>query len=94
MVAGAAVALAAMAGRYVVLKLSSLTLMSADLISYCQNVESSVVNVLFEDEVLISGIGHKGHDVGDIPGVKFKVFKVSGVSLWVLLKEKKEKSRS
>ncbi|MBA0588063.1 hypothetical protein Gorai_001177, partial [Gossypium raimondii] len=31
------------------------------------------------DEVLIAGFGRKGHAVGDIPGVRFKVVKVSGV---------------
>ncbi|KAL0898561.1 hypothetical protein Bca101_082522 [Brassica carinata] len=34
------------------------------------------------------------HAVGDILGVRFKVVKVSGVSFWVLFKEKKEKPRS
>ncbi|RWW21233.1 hypothetical protein GW17_00014619 [Ensete ventricosum] len=33
------------------------------------------------DEVLIAGFGRKGHAVGDIPGVRFKVVKVSGASL-------------
>ncbi|GAB2268357.1 40S ribosomal protein S23-A, partial [Dionaea muscipula] len=42
------------------------------------------------DEVLIAGFGHKGHAVGDIPGVRFRV---SGVSLLALFKEK-EKPRS
>ncbi|KAG0463732.1 hypothetical protein HPP92_019801 [Vanilla planifolia] len=46
------------------------------------------------DEVLIAGFGRKGHAVGDIPGVQFKVVKVSGVSLLALFKEKKEKPRS
>ncbi|EEY59815.1 40S ribosomal protein S23, putative [Phytophthora infestans T30-4] len=46
------------------------------------------------DEVLISGFGRRGHAVGDIPGVRFKVVKVSGVSLLALYKEKKEKPRS
>ncbi|KAL1193897.1 Small ribosomal subunit protein uS12y [Cardamine amara subsp. amara] len=46
------------------------------------------------DEVLIAGFGRKGHSVGDIPGVRFKVVKVSGVSLLALSKEKKEKPRS
>jgi ribosomal protein S12 len=30
-----------------------------------------------QDEVLIAGFGRKGHAVGDIPGVRFKVVKVS-----------------
>ncbi|KAL1916478.1 40S ribosomal uS12 domain-containing protein [Calcarisporiella thermophila] len=46
------------------------------------------------DEVLIAGFGRKGRAVGDIPGVRFKVVKVAGVSLLALYKEKKEKPRS
>lgn len=46
------------------------------------------------DEVLIAGFGRKGKAVGDLPGVRFKVVKVSGVSLLALYKEKKEKPRS
>ncbi|CAL5427347.1 unnamed protein product [Camellia sinensis] len=46
------------------------------------------------DEVLIAEFRRKRHAVGDIPGVRFKVVKVSGVSLLALFKEKKEKSRS
>merc|ERR1712138_321669 len=46
------------------------------------------------DEVLVSGFGRKGHAVGDLPGIRFKVVKVSGVSLLALYKEKKEKPRS
>nr|XP_056707894.1 40S ribosomal protein S23-like [Euleptes europaea] len=33
------------------------------------------------DEVLVAGFGRKGHAVGDIPGVRFKVIKVANVSL-------------
>ena len=29
------------------------------------------------DEVLVAGFGHKGHAIGDIPGVHFKVIKVA-----------------
>ena len=46
------------------------------------------------DEVLIAGFGRSGHAKGDIPGVRFKVVKVSGVSLLALYKEKKEKPRN
>merc|ERR1712179_612560 len=42
------------------------------------------------DEVLVAGFGRKGHAVGDIPGVRFKVVKVANVSLLALYKEKKE----
>jgi small subunit ribosomal protein S23e len=53
-----------------------------------------ISHVIIQDEVLIAGFGRKGHAVGDIPGVRFKVVKVSGVSLLALFKEKKEKPRS
>ncbi|KAH0899214.1 LOW QUALITY PROTEIN: hypothetical protein HID58_048782, partial [Brassica napus] len=43
---------------------------------------------------LISGFGRKSHTVGDIPGVRYKVVKVSGVLLSALYKDKKEKPRS
>ncbi|KAK1932686.1 putative 40S ribosomal protein S12P [Babesia divergens] len=46
------------------------------------------------DEVLVAGLGRSGHSVGDLPGVRFKVVKVAGVSLLALYKEKKEKPRS
>jgi small subunit ribosomal protein S23e len=46
------------------------------------------------DEVLVSGFGRSGHAVGDIPGVRFKVVKVAGVSLIALYKGKKEKPRA
>jgi hypothetical protein len=34
------------------------------------------------DEVLLAGFGRKGKAKGDIPGVRFKVVKVSGVGLY------------
>ena len=43
------------------------------------------------DRVVVAGFGRKGHAVGDIPGVRFKVIKVSGVSLLALWLHKKEK---
>lgn len=46
------------------------------------------------DEVLISGFGRKGHSVGDIPGVRFKVIKVAGVALISLFLRKKEKPKA
>ena len=46
------------------------------------------------DEVLISGFGKRGKSKGDIPGCRFKVCKVVGVSLLALYKGKKEKPRS
>jgi len=47
-----------------------------------------------QDELLLSGFGRKGKAKGDIPGVRFKVVKVSNVSLLALFYEKKEKPRS
>merc|ERR1712203_792734 len=41
------------------------------------------------DEVLVSGFGRKGHAVGDIPGVRFKITKVANVSLNALFLGKK-----
>merc|ERR1712117_145900 len=46
------------------------------------------------DEVLVSGFGRKGHAVGDIPGVRFKITKVANVSLNALFLGKKERPRS
>ncbi len=59
-------------------------------------VSSQLICSIFivQDEVLVAGFGRKGHAVGDIPGVRFKVVKVSGMSLLALFKEKKEKPRS
>merc|ERR1712013_246172 len=46
------------------------------------------------DPVLVSGFGRKGHAVGDLPGIRFKVVTVQGCSLLALYKEKKEKPRN
>ncbi|HDI12746.1 MAG: 30S ribosomal protein S12 [Hadesarchaea archaeon] len=44
------------------------------------------------DEVVIEGIGGaKGGAYGDIPGVRYKIIKVNGVSLKELVKGRKEK---
>jgi len=44
------------------------------------------------DEVLIEGIGGpRGRSMGDIPGVRYKVVLVNGVSLKALLEGKKQK---
>jgi len=46
------------------------------------------------DEVVIEGIGGSmGRSMGDIPGVRWKVFMVNGVSLNMLVLGKKEKPR-
>ena len=43
------------------------------------------------DEVLVQGFGRSGHAVGDMPGVRFKIVKVAGVSLIALWTHKKDK---
>ncbi len=44
------------------------------------------------DEVIIAGIGgSRGRSMGDLPGVRYKVIAVNGVSLDALLKGKKQK---
>lgn len=44
------------------------------------------------DEVVIEGVGGaKGRAYGDLPGVRFRVVKVNGVSLKELVKGRKEK---
>jgi len=44
------------------------------------------------DEVIIAGIGgSQGKSLGDLPGVRYKVIMVNGVSLDALIKGKKQK---
>ena len=44
------------------------------------------------DEVMVEGIGGRmGRSYGDIPGVRFKVIKVNGVSLNEMVRGRKEK---
>ena len=45
------------------------------------------------DEVTVEGIrGRQGRSKGDIPGVRYKVSKVNGISLHELVKGRKEKT--
>jgi small subunit ribosomal protein S12 len=45
------------------------------------------------DEVVVEGIrGRQGRSKGDIPGVRYKVSKVNGISLLELVKGRKEKT--
>ena len=45
------------------------------------------------NEVTVEGIrGRQGRSKGDIPGVRFKVSKVNGISLLELVKGRKEKT--
>ena len=46
------------------------------------------------DEVLVAGCGRSGKSVGDKPGVRFKIVKVSSVGLYALYRQKKEKPRN
>lgn len=63
--------------------------------SFAFSLTDHLSSVLQEnDEVLVAGFGRKGHAVGDIPGVRFKVVKVANVSLLALYKGKKERPRS
>ena len=43
------------------------------------------------DRVLIAGLGRRGHSVGDLPGVRFKVVHVAGIGLRALFLKKKDK---
>ncbi|GAM19971.1 hypothetical protein SAMD00019534_031460 [Acytostelium subglobosum LB1] len=43
------------------------------------------------DKVLVAGFGRSGHAVGDIPGVRFKIVKVSSVALLAIYRGKKDK---
>ena len=44
------------------------------------------------DEVLVEGIGGpRGQSMGDLPGVRYKVIKVNGVSLDEMVRGRKEK---
>ena len=52
------------------------------------------LNFIEENDDPVAGFGRKGHAVGDIPGVLFKVVKVANVSLLALYKGKKERPRS
>lgn len=54
---------------------------------------NGAINYIDEhDEVLIEGIGGRmGRSYGDIPGVRYKVIQVNGVSLMELVRGRKEK---
>ena len=45
------------------------------------------------DNILISGLGRKGRTVGDIPGIRFQVITVAGISLKALFLGKKQKKK-
>ena len=60
------------------------------IIAFCP-LDGSLHNIEENDQVLIAGCGRRGHAVGDRPGVRFKVVKVSSVGLYSLFRGKKEK---
>ena len=64
-------------------------------INYCIFARDGALNFVDEhDEVVLEGIGGSmGGAMGDIPGVRWQVFKVNGVSLNQLVRGKKEKPR-
>ena len=88
-----------------VLNLNSLTLQSENVSEYSliKNGKSitaflprdGALNFVDEhDEVILEGIGGSmGGVMGDIPGVRWQVFKVNGVSLNELVRGRKEKPR-
>lgn len=43
------------------------------------------------DEVTVEGLGRHGRSVGDMPGIKYQIVKVAGVSLSAILNGKREK---
>ena len=63
------------------------------IIAFCPR-DGALHFVEENDEVLVAGFGRSGHAKGDLPGVRFKIVKVSGVGLFALYREKKEKPRN
>ena len=56
-------------------------------------VGDGAINFIDEhDEVMVEGIGGRlGRSYGDLPGVRYKVIKVNGVSLQEMVRGRKEK---
>jgi small subunit ribosomal protein S12 len=56
--------------------------------------DGAIKKVDEHDEVTIEGMhGRMGRSFGDLPGIKYKVSKVNGVSLLAIMQGKKEKKR-
>jgi small subunit ribosomal protein S12 len=56
--------------------------------------DGAIKKVDEHDEVTIEGMhGRMGRSFGDLPGIKYKVSKVNGVSLRAIMQGKKEKKR-
>lgn len=61
-----------------------------NLLAFAPN--DGAFNVIQEnDEVKVEGFGKKGRARGDLPGIKYKIVEVAGVSLSAILSGKKEK---
>ncbi len=62
-----------------------------EITAFCPG--DGALNVISEhDEVIVEGIGgSQGRAYGDLPGVRWKVIKVNGVSLQAILKGKRKK---
>ena len=58
-------------------------------------VGDGAINFIDEhDEVMVEGIGGRmGRSYGDIPGVRYKVIQVNGISLDELVRGRKEKAQ-
>merc|ERR1711862_1772 len=56
-------------------------------------LDGSINYINENDEVVIAGLGRKGHSVGDLPGVRFKVVLIKGKALIALYKGKAEITR-
>lgn len=56
-------------------------------------LDGSITFINDNDEVLVAGLGRRGHAVGDMPGIRFKVVKVKGKSIIALFKGKTEMNR-
>ena len=60
------------------------------IVAFCP-MDGTISYIEENDQVLIAGCGRSGHAVGDKPGVRFKVVKVSSVGLYAVWRGKKEK---
>jgi small subunit ribosomal protein S23e len=55
--------------------------------------DGSINQITENDEVLLAGFGKKGKSKGDIPGIRFKVIAIRGISLLALYTGKKDGGR-
>jgi small subunit ribosomal protein S12 len=75
-------------------KCAKVQLMNGRTITVFAPGNNAITFIDEHDEVLIEGIGgRKGRSYGDLPGVRYKIIKVNGQSLEMLVKGKAEKAR-